>query len=274
LLLFFKKEVLPSFLVSALLFTALFAPELTPYAPTAINVHMRLATPSPAHLLGTDELGRDLLSRVIMGTREAMAVALASLMASFLVAVPLGLIAGYGGPLLDAALIILFDSLSAVPMIMLGLALTVLLGPGVPTVILTIVMYCTPTYARMVRSQTLALKSRDFIRAEEAMDASAPRILFIHLLPNVIGPLLVLGCLDLSTIIMLDAGLCFLGLGVAPEVPSWGNILSDGFDLIRITTLPLLVGGAPLVLATVGFTLFGEAVRDALDPKLGRGART
>eukprot|EP01035_Chromulina_nebulosa_P013790 gene13790-18274_t len=141
--------------------------------------------------------------------------------------------------------------------------MVVLLGAGLGTVILIIVIYCIPSYARLIRTQTLSLKSRDFIRAEEAMNASLGRILFIHLLPNVVGPLLILACLDISTIITLEAGLSFLGLGVKPQIPSWGNILSDGFAVIRTTPVPVIAGGMPLILATIGFTFFGEALRDA-----------
>ena len=255
-------------LVMLIVLTAVFAPHIVPYNPTAISVKERLADPSLTHILGTDQLGRDLLSRVIAGTRTAMTVALTSLAVAIAVALPLGMIAGYGPRWLDAILILFFDSVSSLPMIMLGLAVVVLLGPGVSTVILVIVVYSVPSYARLVRAQTLSLKTRDFIKAEQAMNAGTPRILFRHLLPNVVGPLLILACLDISTIITLEAGLSFLGLGVKPQIPSWGNILSDGFAVIRNSAVPVIAGGAPLILATIGFTFFGEALRDALDPKV------
>ncbi|WP_426130505.1 ABC transporter permease [Pararhizobium sp. PWRC1-1] len=260
-------------LVALIVLTALFAPWIAPYSPTAINVKERLADPSWSHLLGTDQLGRDLFSRVILGTRTAMTVALVSLAVALAAALPLGLIAGYGPRWLDACLILVFDSMSSLPMIMFGLAMVVLLGAGISTVILVIVIYSVPSYARLIRTQTLSIKARDFIKAEQAMNAGLGRILFVHLLPNVIGPLLILACLDLSTIITLEAGLSFLGLGVKPQIPSWGNILSDGFAVIRTTPLPVIAGGLPLILATIGFTFFGEALRDALDPKLARESR-
>jgi peptide/nickel transport system permease protein len=260
-------------LVAVIVLTAILAPQLAPYPATAINVKERLADPSLSHWLGTDQLGRDLFSRVIIGTRTAMSVALTALAIALAAALPLGLIAGYGPRWLDAVMILIFDSLSSLPMIMFALAMVVLLGAGLGTVILVIVIYCVPSYARLIRTQTLSLKSRDFIKAEQAMNASLPRILFVHLLPNVIGPLLILACLDLSTIITLEAGLSFLGLGVKPQIPSWGNILSDGFSVIRNTPVPVIAGGLPLILATIGFTFFGEALRDALDPKLS-GKRT
>lgn len=257
-------------IVALILFVTLLAPHLAPYNPLAISVKDRLAGPSFAHWLGTDQLGRDLLSRVLVGTRTAMSVAFSALFLSLAAAVPLGLIAGYGPRLLDSLMILLFDSFSSLPMIMLGLATVVLFGPGSGTVVLVIVLYCVPSYARLVRSQTLSLKERDFIKAEQAMDAGLGRILFVHLLPNVIGPLLILACLDISTIITLEAGLSFLGLGVKPQIPSWGNILSDGFAVIRNSPVPVIAGGVPLILATIGFTFLGEALRDALDPRLKR----
>ena len=269
-LLFNPLGAIGTLLVLAILFVSLFAPWLAPYSPVAISVKERLADPSWAHPLGTDQLGRDLPSRVIVGTRTAMTVAITALSISLVCAMPLGLVAGYGPRWLDSLLILVFDSFSSLPMIMLGLAVVTLLGPGVSTVILVIVLYSVPSYARLVRAQTLALKSRDFIRAEEAMDAGKGRILFLHLMPNVVGPLLILACLDMSTVITLEAGLSFLGLGVKPQIPSWGNILSDGFAVIRNSPIPVIVGGVPLILATIGFTFFGEALRDALDPKLRR----
>lgn len=255
-------------LVVLIVLTAIFAPQLAPFPATTINVKERLADPSWTHWLGTDQLGRDLFSRVIIGTRTAMSVALTALAIALAAALPLGLIAGYGPRWLDAFLVLVFDSFSSLPMIMFALAMVVLLGAGLGTVILVIVIYCIPSYARLIRAQTLSLKSRDFIKAEQAMNASLPRILFLHLLPNVVGPLLILACLDLSTIITLEAGLSFLGLGVKPQIPSWGNILSDGFAVIRNTPVPVISGGLPLILATIGFTFFGEALRDALDPTL------
>ncbi len=255
-------------LVAAIVLVAILAPWIVPYSPTAISVADRLAGPSVAHWLGTDQLGRDLLTRVVLGTRTAMTVALVSLTAALAAAIPLGLIAGYGPRWLDAILVLIFDSLSSLPMIMFGLAIVVLLGPGVSTVILVIVAYSVPSYARLVRAQALSLKGREFIRAEQVMNASTARILFVHLLPNVVGPLLILACLDMSTVITLEAGLSFLGLGVKPQIPSWGNILSDDFAVIRNTPLPVIVGSVPIILATIGFTFFGEALRDALDPKL------
>jgi len=256
------------FLVTLLVAVTIFGNALAPQSPTAINVHHRLEPPDAAHWLGTDQLGRDTYTRVILGTRTTIGVALGSITLAMLGALTLGLIAGYGPTWLDSLLILLFDSASALPMIMLALAAAALIGPGITTVIIVIVLYCTPSYARMVRSQTLSIKQRDFVLAARAMNISTPAILARHLLPHVAGPLLIVACMDIATVIGLDAGLNFLGLGADLRTPNWGRILNDGLALIRVTPVPVIAAGVPLVLATLGFTFFGESLSEALDPKL------
>ena len=258
-------------LVTLILFVALFADWLAPYAPAALDIKHRLADPSAQHWLGTDQLGRDLLSRVLVGTRVAIGIALGSILLSLGISIVLGLVAGYGPRWLDAVLILVFDSVASVPLVMLGLAAGTLLGAGALTVVLVIVLYSVPSYARMVRSQALSLKSRDFVMAERAMNAGLARILFLHLLPNLIGPLLIVACMDIAAAITLEASLSFLGIGIKPPTPSWGAILNEGFAVIRTNAGMIVAGGVPLILATLGFTFFGEALRDALDPKLARG---
>jgi peptide/nickel transport system permease protein len=258
-------------LVALILFVALFADLLAPYAPAALHIKERLADPSAQHWLGTDQLGRDLLSRVLVGTRVAIGIALGSILLSLALSIVLGLVAGYGPRWLDALLILGFDSVASVPLVMLGLAAGTLLGAGALTVVLVIVLYSVPSYSRMVRSQALSLKGRDFVLAERAMNAGTLRILFLHLLPNLIGPLLIIACMDVAAAIALEASLSFLGIGIKPPTPSWGAILNEGFAVIRTNATMVVAGGVPLILATLGFTFFGEALRDALDPKLARG---
>jgi peptide/nickel transport system permease protein len=258
-------------LVLLLTIVALAAPLLAPYSPTAIDVRHRLASPELTHWLGTDQLGRDVFSRVLVGTRATLVTAIGAILVSMAVAAMLGLCAGYGPRWLDAILILLLDSLGALPMIMLALTLAVLLGPGAMTVILVIVAYSVPSYARLVRSQVLSLKQRDFVLAARAMNVSVAAILVRHLLPNVVGALLIVACMDVATVIGLDTGLSFLGLSADTRVPDWGMILADGFAAIRATPMLVIAGAVPLVLATLGFTFFGEALNDALDPKLDSG---
>ncbi|MFZ1663343.1 MAG: ABC transporter permease [Paracoccaceae bacterium] len=180
----------------------------------------------------------------------------------------LGLIAGYGPRWLDGLLVLLFDALSTLPMVMFALAVITILGPGTTTLIIVIVLVSVPGYARLIRAQTLTLRAADFVQAERTMGASSARIILRHLLPNVVGPLVIVLSMDVPVIIMLEAGLSYLNLGVKPPTPSWGNMLYDGYTAIRQTPVLVTAAGIPLILATLGFTFLGEGLRDALDPRL------
>ncbi len=259
-------------LVSVFVAMALLAPWIAPYDPVALNVKAKFLTPSAAHWAGTDHLGRDLLSRIIWGARLALGIAITSVGIAGALGLMLGLIAGYGPRLLDAVLVLIFDSMSSLPMIFFALAVITVLGPGTNTLILVIVAVSIPGYARLIRTQTLTLTGADFILAERAMGAGPVRIILRHLLPNVVGPLVILICMDIPVVIMLEAGLSYLNLGVRPPAPSWGNILSEGYTSLRQAPHVVVVAGIPLVLATLGFTFLGEGLRDALDPR-GAGRR-
>lgn len=253
---------------------ALFAPWIAPADPIKLNVTQKFQPPSLDHLAGTDQLGRDLLSRIIFGARTALSIAVTSVGMAGLAGLMLGMIAGFGPRWLDAILVLVFDSLSSLPMIMFALAVITVVGPGTGTLILVVVLVSVPAYARLIRAQTLALVGADFIVAERAMGASGTRILLRHMLPNVVGPLVILLSMDIPVVIMLEAGLSYLNLGVRPPTPSWGNILYDGYTSLRSAPYMVLVAGLPLVLSTLGFTFLGEGLRDALDPRLkGRGHR-
>ncbi|MFC0268039.1 ABC transporter permease [Kushneria aurantia] len=257
-------------LVALIVFAAIFAPWLAPYDPTAIMTGPRMAPPSPEHWLGTDNLGRDLLSRVIAGGRVAMLVAAAALGAALTGGLSLGLIAGLGPRWLDNTLLLIFDALRSFPTIVFGLAVVTIIGPSLFTVILVVAITSIPIYARIVRTQTLALKNVEFILAERAMGAGIARILFVHVLPNVLGPLLILASMDVPLVIATEAGLSFLGMGVRPPTPSWGVILNDGYNFIRNSPWPVISGSIPIILVTLGFTFMGEALRDIFDPRLRR----
>jgi len=233
-----------------LVITGLFADWLTPYDPLKIDVINRFAGPSLAHPLGTDNLGRDLLSRVIAGS------------------LVLGLMAGYGPRWLDNGLILLFDAVYSFPYIMLALAVITLFGSSLTMVVLVIAITTLPAYARLVRTSTLSVKNSEFVLAERSLGAGPVRILFRHIMPNIIGPLLIIVSMDIPVVITVEAGLSFLGLGVPPPAPSWGRILNEGYSFIRQTPWVVVAGGLPLILATLGFTFLGEALRDIFDPKL------
>tara|TARA_B100000446_G_scaffold112166_1_gene104795 strand:+ start:71 stop:907 length:837 start_codon:yes stop_codon:yes gene_type:complete len=255
-------------LVTLMVVSALGASIFAPYDPIQLNIMDRLQGPSANHLLGTDQLGRDLFSRVLFGGQVALKVAFLTIGSALIIGVVLGMIAGYGPVWLDNSIMLLFDTIRSVPTIMLALAAVAMVGPSITTVIFVIAVSSIPNYGRVVRTQTLTIKSKDFVKAEMLMGASILRILSIHVLPNILGPLLILASMDIPTVIALEAGLSFLGMGVKPPTPSWGSILNDGFALIRNTPWPIIAGSIPLVLATLGFTFLGESLRDLLDPKL------
>jgi peptide/nickel transport system permease protein len=253
--------------VSAILLVGLAAPLIVPYDPTAIDVVNRLQSPSAAHWLGTDQLGRDVLSRLIFGTRTALSAAGGALGISLCLGLTLGLIAGYGPKALDSFFLLLFDSVMSLPTIIFALALVTLLGPGVLTVVVAVVLFTTPGYARVTRSQTIVLKRADYVLAARAMGASPARILFLHILPNLFGPLVVLTCMDVTTVITIESGLSFIGLGAQPPTPSWGSVLNDGFSFIRQAWFLVAAAGLPIVISTIGFNFLGETIRDVLDPR-------
>jgi peptide/nickel transport system permease protein len=256
--------------VSLIVVAAVFAPVLAPYDPTKIAISRKLEGISWEHWLGTDQLGRDTLSRVIYGARVAMEIALVSIGSAALVGLVLGIVAGSGPRWLDNILLFAFDTTSSIPMILFALGLVALLGPGSQTLILVIAVLSVPVYARLVRAQTLSIARSDFIEAERAMGADLGRILFVHLMPNVLGPLVIMVSMDIPTVVSLEASLSFLGFGVRPPTPSWGTILNDGYAYLRDAPVLVVAAGLPLVVATLGFTFLGEALRDALDPKFDR----
>jgi peptide/nickel transport system permease protein len=257
-------------LVSLVVGCALLAPWIMPYDPFALDVMHRLAPPSAEHWLGTDQLGRDIFSRVLLGGQVAMKVAIASIALALSFGLILGMLAGFGPRWLDNSILVLFDTVRSFPAIIFALAVVTLTGPSLETIILVVVITSIPIYGRVVRTQTQALSQQEFIQAERSLGAGLVRILGVHMLPNLIGPLLILASMDVPVVITIEAGLSFLGLGVQAPTPSWGTILNDGYSFIRLTPWPIIAGGIPLVLATLGFTFLGESLRDVFDPKLRR----
>lgn len=255
-------------LVVAMIGGAIFADLLASADPNRISPRDRFQGPSWEHLLGTDQLGRDLFARVLHGGRIALSVALGATAISLVIGIALGLIAGFGPRWLDNLMILFFDAIKSFPTVMLALALVTLFGPSLTSVVIVVVLVNVPGYARIIRTQTLALKSAEFVGAAQSMGASTARILRAHILPNVIGPLLILASMDIPVVIAIEAGMSFLGLGVRPPTPSWGAILNDGFTAIRDTPWIAIAGGLPIILITLGFTFLGETLRDVFDPRL------
>jgi len=260
-------------IVAALIVILLFAEPLSPYSDAQQDIKNRLQGPTAAHLLGTDHLGRDLLSRLIFGTRVALGTAFPAVLTALSAGLVLGLTSGYAaGSALDNTLLVIMDSIQAFPAVVLALALLALLGPSQQNVIFVIALAYSPGYARIVRAQVLTIKENPFIEVERSLGASNLRIILVHIVPNILAPLVILLAMDLPSAITTEAGLSFLGLGVRPPTPSWGVILADGFAKIRTSPWPVLWAGLMLMFTTLGFTLFGETLRDILDPKLA-GAR-
>jgi len=256
------------FIVLAFVLMVIFAPLIAPYDFAEQDIPSMLQGPSRSHLLGTDHLGRDLLSRLMYGARIALSVALPAVGVALAAGLTLGLIAGYAGGVIDDVALVLFDSIQAFPSVILALAILALLGPSLVNVVLVIGLTWTPGYARIARAQVLRTKQEPYVEVERSLGASQGRILFFHIMPNIVAPLLILAAMDLPVVITFEAGLSFLGLGVRPPTPSWGVILAEGFNFIRQTPWPITWAGLTLIITTLGFTLFGETLRDVLDPAL------
>jgi len=255
-------------IVMIFILTVIFAPVIAPYDFARQDIPNRLQGPSEQYWLGTDYLGRDLFSRLVYGSRIALGTAIPSVAIALTIGTFLGLIAGYVGGRLDNVIVVVMDSLQAFPSIMLSLAILALLGPSLTNVIIVIGLTWMPNYARVIRAQTLSARAKPYVEAERSLGATDRRILLSHILPNVIAPALLLAAMDLPWVITFEAGLSFMGMGVRPPTPSWGVILSEGFNNIFQSQWPILWAGITLAVTTLGFTLFGEALRDVLDPRL------
>lgn len=260
-------------IVTCFVIIAILADFIAPFDPNKIDILNKLQGPSANHFFGTDQLGRDTLSRLIHGTQIALLVAGISIGLAVLIGSILGTIAGYGPNWLDFSIMLLFDMVRSYPVIMFALAVVVLFGPSLTTVMAIIVATSFPTYGRLMRTQTQSLRQAEYILSAQALGVSTHKILLRHILPNTIGPILIVASMDVPFVIALEAGLSFLGLGVRPPTPSWGSILNDGYTYIRNSKWLLLSAGAPLILVTIGFTFLGEQLRDIFDPKINRESR-
>jgi peptide/nickel transport system permease protein len=247
---------------------AAFAPLVAPYDHAAQDIVDRLQGPSQSHVLGTDHLGRDLLSRIIFGARVELGVAVPAVSTALVLGLLLGMTAGYLGGRVDNALIVVMDAIQAFPPVVLALTVLALLGPSLRNVLLVIAITFSPQYARVARASVLAVKQNPFIEATRALGASSPRIVTVHVLPNIVAPLFILLAMNIPSAIAVEAGLSFLGVGVQPPTPSWGVILAEGFERARDAPWPVISTGLALILTTLGFTLLGETLRDVIDPRL------
>jgi peptide/nickel transport system permease protein len=255
-------------MVLILVVLAIFAPWIAPQDPSAIDLPLRLQPPSAAHWFGTDELGRDILSRVIYGARISMLVGASVVAGSLLIGLVLGSIAGYYGGRIDRFFnVILMNAFLSFPGILLAIAFVAFLGPGIFNLILALCIGGWVGYARLVRGQVLAVKEKEFVEAARALGASDWRIITRHILPNVIQPVIVQAAIGMAGAVLAEATMSFLGLGVPPPTASWGSMLSDGrahlFDAPHLVLFP----AAAVMLAVLSFNFIGDALRDYMDPR-------
>ncbi|MFN8525041.1 MAG: ABC transporter permease [Chloroflexota bacterium] len=249
-------------------FAAAFAPYLSPEDPLEMNPTRLLEPPGVAHWLGTDEFGRDILSRVIWGARISLYVGAISVTIALLAGVSLGVLGGFAGGVLDDSINRVLDVVFAFPTILLALGIVGMLGPSLTNTMIAIGIVYTPVYARLARAVTLSVKTRDFVDAARVCGASGPRLVSHHILPNIAAPLIVQTSLSLSLAILAEASLSFLGLGTQPPDPSWGTMVNTGQKLVELSPWPVVFPGLAIILAVLAFNLLGDGLRDALDPRL------
>jgi len=254
--------------VAAIIFVALFASVIAPINPTIIDVHNVLSPPSMAHPFGTDELGRDVLSRMIWGSRVSLKVGFVAVGLAIFMGTLIGSTAGFYGGKVDALLMRFVDIMLAFPTFFLILAVISVLEPSIYTIMVVIGFTGWMDVARLVRAEFLTLKERDFVVAARASGAGNLRMIFRHILPNALSPVFIAATFGVAGAILTESGLSFLGLGVQPPNPSWGNILTSGKDYIEVAWWLSLFPGLAILTTVLGYNLVGEGLRDALDPRL------
>jgi len=267
-----RLAVVGGVVVLCLMVLAILAPLMAPWDPNRPDVRKILEPPSPRHWFGTDQLGRDVLSRMLYGARVSLAVGFVSVGIAATIGLLLGAAAGFHGGVIDGAIMRLVDLVLVFPRFFLLLAVLAFLRPSIWTIMVVIGLTGWMGVARLVRAEFLSLQEREFVIWSYAVGASAPRIIFRHVLPNAMGPVLVAMTLGIPAAILMESGLSFLGLGVQPPYATWGNILNEGKDAIEIAWWLSVYPGLAILLTVLSYNLLGEGVRDALDPRLRQAA--
>jgi len=263
-----RAAVAGGLVVGLFVLLAIAGPAVAPHDPLAQNLANNYSGPTRAHPLGTDDLGRDTLSRLIHGARISLGISVIGVGLGLVVGTTLGAVAAYYGSWTDAVVMRAMDVLLALPGILLAIVIVTILGSGVVNTVLAIAVFAIPTFARIVRGSVLTIRTLDYIDACRAVGASDARIFARHILPNALSPIIVHTTLMLGTAILIASGLSFLGLGVQPPNPEWGAMLSKGRELIRTTPIVAVAPGVAITLVVLSFSLLGDGLRDALDPKL------
>lgn len=264
-----KAAVAGTFVTLIVLLTALLAPYLAPEPPDAVNLRRRMQPPSAEHLLGTDEMGRDILSRIVWGSRISLRVGFAAVAIAAAIGIPIGLASGYFGGRIDRLLMGLIDIMLSFPLLLLSMVLVAVLGQSIANVMLAVGMAGVPQYARTVRASVLSLREREFVQAGVAMGSRHIRIIWRHVLPNVLGPVIVIATIGMATAILVEASLSFLGLS-DPTVATWGSIVAAGRTYLENAPWISTFGGLAITVTVIGLNLLGDGLRDALDPRLKR----
>jgi peptide/nickel transport system permease protein len=263
-----KTAVLGAIIIIFFVLLALVGPFFTKYDPLAIDLYNTYGESSPEHRLGTDSLGRDNLTRIIYGARITLYVSVVSVTTGALIGVVIGLISGYYGGWLDSLIMRIIDIMLAFPGLLLAIAIVAILGTGINNTIIAISIYSIPYITRLIRGEVIQLRELEFVQACKVIGASDFRIIALHILPNTISIVVVNVTLRLGTALLTSAALSFLGLGVQPPAPEWGAMLSRAREAMRITPIAALAPGIAITLVVMGFSLVGDGLRDALDPKL------
>ena len=263
-----NKTTLVGIALTLLIFlVALLAPWLTPFDPIQQNISNGDLPPGPVNILGTDSYGRDVLSRIILGTRVSLGIALSAVGIAIVVGSTLGVVAGYKGGAIDAVTIRVIDMLMTFPTIILGLMVLAVLGSGMVNLALAIAVAITPRFARVARGSAMAMRERDYVQAARALGMSDFRIIFVHVLPNLANEVLVVGTLWTGTAILQEANLSFIGLGVKPPIPSWGGMIRDGVNQLFSQPWLSIAPGVAIFIVVLAFNMIGDGLRDVMDPK-------
>ena len=263
-----NKTTLVGIALTLLIFlVALLAPWLTPFDPIQQNISNGDLPPGPVNILGTDSYGRDVLSRIILGTRVSLGIALSAVGIAIVVGSTLGVVAGYKGGAIDAVTIRVIDMLMTFPTIILGLMVLAVLGSGMVNLSLAIAVAITPRFARVARGSAIAMRERDYVQAARALGMSDFRIIFVHILPNLANEVLVVGTLWTGTAILQEANLSFIGLGVKPPIPSWGGMIRDGVNQLFSQPWLSIAPGVAIFIVVLAFNMIGDGLRDVMDPK-------
>ena len=263
-----RAAVVGAGIVGVFIALAVLAPVLVPYSPIQGALQDRLLPPSTTHWFGTDELGRDLFSRILFGARISLQIQIVAVVLALFVGVVLGSVGGYLGGRADDIIMRCMDVLLAFPSIFLALAIIAALGPGLFNLMLAAGISSIPAFARIVRASILSLKEREFVEAALALGSGTNRVMFRHLLPNCLAPLIVQSTLRMATVLLTASGLSFLGLGVQPPTPEWGAMLSNARSYLIVAPHVATIPGLAIMVVVVGFNLFGDGLRDTLDPRL------